>query len=253
MAKGDEEISGAPSRVYRLVSPLRRLPLRFPDLEAALGPVIGTPPIGPLLEDNREEKSNSNSPEGDESGFGFSDGAVEDKKKCIGLDGALKKYPGGGLRPGLDGALAKEVVTGIALPSGSDKLYTASKDETLRIWDCASGQNLGPTGGRNGSFDVSVDMICRTAKVSKTDGRVGNTTNVIIGGTVADDSAKDWLVLDQKVLQNDIDINMLNPPTELEKRKHKLKRLVQSPNSFFMVMNLKTVSPIFEPLRNNFV
>ncbi|KAF2566313.1 hypothetical protein F2Q68_00025664 [Brassica cretica] len=35
-----------------------------------------------------------------------------------------------------------------------------------------------------------------------------------------------------KVLQNDIDL--LNPPAELEKRKHKLKRLVQSPNSFFM-------------------
>jgi small subunit ribosomal protein S27e len=34
------------------------------------------------------------------------------------------------------------------------------------------------------------------------------------------------------VLQNDIDL--LHPPPELEKRKHKLKRLVQSPNSFFM-------------------
>ncbi|KAJ3697210.1 hypothetical protein LUZ61_000915 [Rhynchospora tenuis] len=34
------------------------------------------------------------------------------------------------------------------------------------------------------------------------------------------------------VLQNDIDL--LNPPAELEKRKHKKKRLVQSPNSFFM-------------------
>uniref|UniRef100_F6H418 40S ribosomal protein S27 n=1 Tax=Vitis vinifera TaxID=29760 RepID=F6H418_VITVI len=34
------------------------------------------------------------------------------------------------------------------------------------------------------------------------------------------------------VLPNDIDL--LNPPAELEKRKHKLKRLVQSPNSFFM-------------------
>ncbi|KAK8914153.1 40S ribosomal protein S27-2 [Platanthera zijinensis] len=34
------------------------------------------------------------------------------------------------------------------------------------------------------------------------------------------------------VLQNDIDL--LNPPADLEKRKHKLKRLVQSPNSFFM-------------------
>ncbi|KAH0933163.1 hypothetical protein HID58_010280 [Brassica napus] len=37
---------------------------------------------------------------------------------------------------------------------------------------------------------------------------------------------------DKDVLQNDIDL--LNPPAELEKRKHKLKRLIQSPNSFFM-------------------
>ncbi|KAK4762650.1 hypothetical protein SAY86_008418 [Trapa natans] len=40
------------------------------------------------------------------------------------------------------------------------------------------------------------------------------------------------LLIGLQVLQNDIDL--LNPPAELEKRKHKLKRLVQSPNSFFM-------------------
>ncbi|KAM1064331.1 hypothetical protein ACFX13_029037 [Malus domestica] len=34
------------------------------------------------------------------------------------------------------------------------------------------------------------------------------------------------------VLQKDIDL--LHPPAELEKRKHKIKRLVQTPNSFFM-------------------
>ena len=34
------------------------------------------------------------------------------------------------------------------------------------------------------------------------------------------------------------DIDLLNPPAELEKQKHKLKRLVQSPNSFFMVSDL---------------
>ncbi|XWS30973.1 hypothetical protein CRYUN_Cryun23aG0037100 [Craigia yunnanensis] len=39
------------------------------------------------------------------------------------------------------------------------------------------------------------------------------------------------------VLQNDIDL--LNPPAELEKKKHKLKRLVQSPNSFFMIYGFK--------------
>ncbi|MCH91578.1 zinc finger CCCH domain-containing protein 48-like, partial [Trifolium medium] len=32
------------------------------------------------------------------------------------------------------------VVSGIAMPSGSDKLYTGSTDETVRAWDCQSGQ-----------------------------------------------------------------------------------------------------------------
>ena len=35
-----------------------------------------------------------------------------------------------------------------------------------------------------------------------------------------------------QVLSSDIDL--LHPPQDLEKQKHKLKRLVQSPNSFFM-------------------
>eukprot|EP00850_Spirogloea_muscicola_P000468 SM000002S05548 [mRNA] locus=s2:697220:698013:- [translate_table: standard] len=45
----------------------------------------------------------------------------------------------------------------------------------------------------------------------------------------------DWYSLWRRVrqvLSNDIDL--LHPPADLEKRKHKLKRLVQSPNSFFM-------------------
>ena len=35
-----------------------------------------------------------------------------------------------------------------------------------------------------------------------------------------------------QVLSTDIDL--LHPPAELEKQKHKTKRLVQSPDSFFM-------------------
>lgn len=37
-----------------------------------------------------------------------------------------------------------------------------------------------------------------------------------------------------QALSNDIDL--LNPPADVEKRKHKLKRLVKTPNSFFMVI-----------------
>jgi hypothetical protein len=37
------------------------------------------------------------------------------------------------------------------------------------------------------------------AEVSKTQARVGQTTNVVIGGTVVDDSTDEWLALDKKV------------------------------------------------------
>uniref|UniRef100_A0A2P2M7Z3 Uncharacterized protein MANES_06G142500 n=1 Tax=Rhizophora mucronata TaxID=61149 RepID=A0A2P2M7Z3_RHIMU len=37
----------------------------------------------------------------------------------------------------------QKLVSAIALPSGSDKLYTGSKDETVRVWDCQSGQCTG--------------------------------------------------------------------------------------------------------------
>lgn len=38
--------------------------------------------------------------------------------------------------------VCEQVVSGIAFPFGSDKLYTGSKDETVRVWDCQSGQVL---------------------------------------------------------------------------------------------------------------
>ncbi|KAJ0969202.1 hypothetical protein J5N97_022079 [Dioscorea zingiberensis] len=37
------------------------------------------------------------------------------------------------------------------------------------------------------------------SEVSKSEGRVAQTTNVVIGGTVTDDATDEWLVLDQKV------------------------------------------------------
>lgn len=33
-----------------------------------------------------------------------------------------------------------QAVSGVALPSGSDKLYSGSSDGTVRVWDCHTGQ-----------------------------------------------------------------------------------------------------------------
>ncbi|XP_022846502.1 uncharacterized protein LOC111369284 isoform X2 [Olea europaea var. sylvestris] len=43
------------------------------------------------------------------------------------------------------------------------------------------------------------EAVLKAISVSKTEGRVGQTTNVVIGGTVTDDSTNEWLALDQKV------------------------------------------------------
>lgn len=43
-------------------------------------------------------------------------------------------------------------------------------------------------------------FCCIATEVSKAEGRVGQTTNMVIGGTVSDDSTNEWLTLDQKVL-----------------------------------------------------
>ncbi|AES72028.1 putative YbeD-like domain-containing protein [Medicago truncatula] len=37
------------------------------------------------------------------------------------------------------------------------------------------------------------------SEVSKTEGRIGQTTNMVIGGTVTDDSTNEWVALDKKV------------------------------------------------------
>ncbi|KAK7359374.1 hypothetical protein VNO77_01332 [Canavalia gladiata] len=48
--------------------------------------------------------------------------------------------------------------------------------------------------------DPPQDAVLKAiSEVSKAEGRVGQTRNMVIGGTVADDSTDEWLALDQKV------------------------------------------------------
>ncbi|XP_052184644.1 zinc finger CCCH domain-containing protein 48-like isoform X1 [Diospyros lotus] len=50
-----------------------------------------------------------------------------------------------------------EAITGIALPSGSNKLYSGSKDKTLRVWDCHTGQCINV-------IDMSGEVGCLTSE-----------------------------------------------------------------------------------------
>ncbi|XP_020111194.1 uncharacterized protein LOC109726155 isoform X2 [Ananas comosus] len=43
------------------------------------------------------------------------------------------------------------------------------------------------------------EAVLKAISVSKSEGRVAQTTNVVIGGTVTDDATDEWIVLDQKV------------------------------------------------------
>ncbi|XP_051116376.1 uncharacterized protein LOC127241394 isoform X2 [Andrographis paniculata] len=43
------------------------------------------------------------------------------------------------------------------------------------------------------------EAVLKAISVSKTEGRIRQTTNMVIGGTVTDDSTNEWLALDQKV------------------------------------------------------
>lgn len=53
---------------------------------------------------------------------------------------------------------------------------------------------------RREESDIYIELLLiLETEVSKTEGRVGQTTNVVIGGTVTDDSTNEWLSLDQKV------------------------------------------------------
>ncbi|KAK1381614.1 Fibrous sheath-interacting protein [Heracleum sosnowskyi] len=63
-----------------------------------------------------------------------------------------------------------------------------------------------PNPSSDDEFDPELDqgppqeaVLKAISELSKTEGRIGQTTNVVIGGTVTDDATNEWLTLDQKV------------------------------------------------------
>ncbi|XP_057949588.1 uncharacterized protein LOC131144756 isoform X2 [Malania oleifera] len=65
--------------------------------------------------------------------------------------------------------------------------------------NCSNGENVPPSPSQEDQGPPQEAVLKAISEVSKTEGRVGQTTNVVIGGTVTDDSTNEWLTLDQKV------------------------------------------------------
>ncbi|KAL3501014.1 hypothetical protein ACH5RR_035463 [Cinchona calisaya] len=63
--------------------------------------------------------------------------------------------------------------------------------------NCFNNQNPSPDDQEQGPPQEAV--LKAISEVSKAEGRVGQTTNVVMGGTVTDDSTNEWLDLDKKV------------------------------------------------------
>lgn len=76
------------------------------------------------------------------------------------------------------------------LYSGCRVIPARSFHRRSSLLNCSSQDDQGPP---------QEAVLKAISEVSKTEGRVGQTTNVVIGGTVADDSTNEWLALDQKV------------------------------------------------------
>ncbi|KAF8040902.1 hypothetical protein BT93_B2966 [Corymbia citriodora subsp. variegata] len=73
-----------------------------------------------------------------------------------------------------------------------------------QVRNCSAGGNDSPSSSENWEDDQEQGppqeaVLKAISEVSKAEGRVGQTTNVVIGGTVSDDSTNEWLALDKKV------------------------------------------------------
>ncbi|XWS69254.1 hypothetical protein CRYUN_Cryun04dG0163700 [Craigia yunnanensis] len=96
-----------------------------------------------------------------------------------------------------------------AAKRGSCRCYgTAVRARDIHVWkrtqklNCSHNETPSPSTSEEDELDQGPPqeaILKAISEVSKTEGRVGQTTNVIIGGTVADDSTNEWLALDQKV------------------------------------------------------
>ncbi|KAF4371292.1 hypothetical protein F8388_023452 [Cannabis sativa] len=138
----------------------------------------------------------------------------------------------------------QNVVTGIALPSGSDKLYTGSKDETVRIWDCQSGQcaaviQLGCEVGCMISegpwiFVGMLNMVkawnTQTNTESSLTGPVGQVYSLVVGNELLFAGTQDGSIL---VWKFNVSTNCFEPLTSLKGHSLPVVSLVVGANRLY--------------------
>lgn len=89
-------------------------------------------------------------------------------------------------------------------PSSTPRLSANIRTLRARDLHTTKATQLNCSHNETPSFEDDQDppqeaVLKAISEVSKTEGRVGQTTNVVIGGTVTDDSTNEWVALDQKV------------------------------------------------------
>ncbi|KAL5839454.1 hypothetical protein ACOSQ4_012062 [Xanthoceras sorbifolium] len=84
----------------------------------------------------------------------------------------------------------KKAISGVGLPSGSDKLYSGAKDGTVRVWDCIAGDcvKIINTGGEIGCLISDGRWVFiglpNTVKVWKLDVITGDYEEYVVDGAV---------------------------------------------------------------------
>ncbi|RWW70179.1 hypothetical protein BHE74_00022146 [Ensete ventricosum] len=102
----------------------------------------------------------------------------------------------------------QKAVSGIALPSGSDKLYSGSKDESVRVWDCQSGQCVGVinVGGEVGCMISEGPWIFigvpNAVKVNlNLDGPIGQVYSLVVGNELLFAGTQVWVATESGNLE----------------------------------------------------
>ncbi|XP_042388231.1 zinc finger CCCH domain-containing protein 17-like isoform X1 [Zingiber officinale] len=140
----------------------------------------------------------------------------------------------------------QKVVTGIALPSGSDKLYSCSKDESVRVWDTQTGKCVGAInmGGEVGCmtsegpwlFIGVVNAVkawnTQTTTEQGLDGPVGQVYALTVGNGMLYAGTQDARILVWKFSAAG---NVFEPATSLSDHRHAVLSLVAGAMKLYSV------------------